>query len=713
MPWRPVVRMVVKKYLQLVKRPRARFVSLVQRTLREHRDHLSQGETMLLQDYIHQQEEYYKTHPRCSARANNKGVLKTIMPPSSRRWRKALKTIEDPVVVNNLSDRSFSKEELEILALNLKYIPPVVPPCQVHRRETDDFNRVIKIRDYFHWHRTGGRPVPKGWLDLAARNKNWEAPVNTDDINFNDLDINLFRSRNVLPNKTGNTILHNILADSSIRICESDKNLGITIVNSVWYEAEIERQMRDTTTYEIKEPDIARIKSIVTDCASTISRLIHRKVGLFVAEFANKWTLPRFYVIPKIHKQPVKGRPIVPSHRWITAGLSRVLDRLLRPTLNECGTVLGDSRDLIRIIEDFDASEVSHLATSDVTSLYTMIPITDCINRVVNIYKEFTTDNDEITEEVHDLLHTGLSAILNENYFVVPNGTVYHQIQGIAMGTPIAPLLANIYMFSVEREAMASAIKPTFYFRYIDDIIMALDSPPENGEIDLLQKISASHPHLTFTTSVHATKVEFLDLVIYKGSRYRSRKVLDTRTHEKDLNKYLYLPMASGHPRCLKKGFIIAEAIRHARNCSDKEEYQKKLALLSVRLQKRGYHPSFIAKCYEKVDHRRRIEYLTSRKPEVNRNIFFPITWYEGLLTTPLTTYLNNKLEEFKQLDQAWTRYDRVILSLRSRRSLRRVVDSYYAKTRGRPALETENRIKRPHKRGNREPPMCARPRLE
>ncbi|XP_065645429.1 uncharacterized protein LOC136075913 [Hydra vulgaris] len=57
-------------------------------------------------------------------------------------------------------------------------------------------------------------------------------------------------------------------------------------------------------------------------------------------------------------------------------------------------------------------------------------------------------------------------------------GQIYDQIDGVAMGSPLAPVLANLFMGYFEDKWLKSynGEKPAFYKRYVDDIFAAFTS---------------------------------------------------------------------------------------------------------------------------------------------------------------------------------------------------------------------------------------------
>ena len=62
------------------------------------------------------------------------------------------------------------------------------------------------------------------------------------------------------------------------------------------------------------------------------------------------------------------------------------------------------------------------------------------------------------------------------------NGALHEQIDGVALGSPLGPLLANMFMSSLEEKLELEGKLPPYYRRFVDDtlkvmpdIITALD----------------------------------------------------------------------------------------------------------------------------------------------------------------------------------------------------------------------------------------------
>ena len=76
------------------------------------------------------------------------------------------------------------------------------------------------------------------------------------------------------------------------------------------------------------------------------------------------------------------------------------------------------------------------------------------------------------TQTINELINL-LEVILKQNYFTF-NGSFYIQNDGLAMGSPLSGLLADIYLFYYENTHLLNnniyANKIIFYARYVDAV---------------------------------------------------------------------------------------------------------------------------------------------------------------------------------------------------------------------------------------------------
>lgn len=104
----------------------------------------------------------------------------------------------------------------------------------------------------------------------------------------------------------------------------------------------------------------------------------------------------------------------------------------------------------------------------------------------------------------------GIRFVLSSTYFTFDN-RVYRQSYGTLMDSLLSPIIADIVMQDVELKALNFI---SFYFRYVDDIIMAI---PAGCVEEVLDVFNSIHERLTFTYELQDNnRISFLDLSIIR-----------------------------------------------------------------------------------------------------------------------------------------------------------------------------------------------------
>ena len=183
----------------------------------------------------------------------------------------------------------------------------------------------------------------------------------------------------------------------------------------------------------------------------------------------------RIYGTPKMHKFSSsdsfpKLRPIVSSIGAFNYNLARFLCDLCPPLVPHDYSC-KDSFTFVSQIKNANLSK-KFLVSYDVSSLFTNIPFQETIDIAINLIFNHNPNLSITKRELKKLLLFATS----QTHFNF-NGKFYNQIDGVAMDSLLAPVLANIFMVLYESKGLNkfNLNKPKFYLRYVDDILAAFD----------------------------------------------------------------------------------------------------------------------------------------------------------------------------------------------------------------------------------------------
>ena len=110
-----------------------------------------------------------------------------------------------------------------------------------------------------------------------------------------------------------------------------------------------------------------------------------------------------------------------------------------------------------------------------------------------------------------------------------------------------------------------------------------------------IEQANLHHPTIEFTAETFDTETAFLDTVVYKGTRFKEKSILDAKTHFKQTESFLHTHFTSCPPPNVKKGFIKGEALRILRiNSSETTFEENNSNFKKKRVMDGGYPQSLI-----------------------------------------------------------------------------------------------------------------------
>ena len=195
------------------------------------------------------------------------------------------------------------------------------------------------------------------------------------------------------------------------------------------------------------------------------------------------------------------------SHIWDSKGTGKDSKAPHRKVTHH----VYNNKDFLESIKDIKVEDEC-IMSCDVSTLFTSIPIDTTINI---IKKQLEDDKDLHSRTNMTIKHICclLEFCLKNTYFNF-NGEFYEQKEGAAMGSPISPIVANLFMEDLKIKAIrTSTTPPKIWTRIVDDTFTIIKKENRNS---FLQHLNFIHPNIKFTCEEvrEDGSMPFLDILV-------------------------------------------------------------------------------------------------------------------------------------------------------------------------------------------------------
>ena len=162
------------------------------------------------------------------------------------------------------------------------------------------------------------------------------------------------------------------------------------------------------------------------------------------------------YGLPKTHKEGTPLRPILSMTGSSHHELGKWLASLLQPVLERFSShCISDSFTFARTMQNLDIDPNVFMCSFDVSSLFTNVPLEETIKICLEAFYDQSNSRPVIPKDVFvELMKSATSSV--EFSF---NNTMCKQTDGVAMGSPLGPALANIFVGYYEEKFIFSNAK--------------------------------------------------------------------------------------------------------------------------------------------------------------------------------------------------------------------------------------------------------------
>ena len=395
--------------------------------------------------------------------------------------------------------------------------------------------------------------------------------------------LNYIKSTSPSPPKALVKALNRLKKRDDIVVTKPDKGSGIVVMDKSEYLRLLSAASIDDTTkfsrVDDKRPNLRGrppkhyhpLLQKEKDVHSILHRILPQEIATSLSPKSSR--LAHLYGLSKTHKANLSMRPILSATGTYNFNLAKWLEEKLKPlSVNEY--TITDVFVFADEIRSSPMNEEDILVSYDVTALFTNVPLSETIDILVD--KAFTNDwfnqTYDLNLEKEEL--TQLLEVATTNQLFQFDGQLYEQTDGVAMGSPLGPLMANVFMCHLEDKLARDGMVPSLYRRYVDDTLARM--PNTDAASDFLATLNGLHPSLKFTMELPSENtIPFIGIQIIKNGTE-----LETRVYRKPTNTGLLLHFQSHVDKRYKTGLLKTMLYRAHALSSTTEAFNEECAKL-------------------------------------------------------------------------------------------------------------------------------------
>ena len=348
----------------------------------------------------------------------------------------------------------------------------------------------------------------------------------------------------------------------------------------------------------------------------------------------------KLYGMCKVHKNGYPMRPVISMLNTAEYNLAKWLDDYIKPNIPTTYSVASTEEFLENLRKSvFDPQD--KIVSFDVVSLFTNIPLAETIDIVVDT---LYSDRSKSVPPVDRIIFKRLLEIATGGMFVYKDA-LYKQVDGVAMGSPLGPSLANFFLGHIEQNKLFQNddFYPIVYLRYVDDILAVFEE--ESTYHKFFELLNKQHPNLKFTVD-EATEHSFPFLnvnIVISGS------TVETWVFRKKTHTNVLLNFTAVVPTFWKTGIIKCLLSNARKICTSEVLFKSEVDKLRMMFAANGYPRAFFNNTLEK--------FLTSQErvevddldevEETDRRHIFGVPWvgnasrdYKKKITELIKQYL-------------------------------------------------------------------------
>ena len=345
----------------------------------------------------------------------------------------------------------------------------------------------------------------------------------------------------------------------------------------------------------------------------------------------------KLYGMAKHHKEGCPLRPVLSAVNTAGYALSKWLEQQIKPFLVSKWSV-PSSRHFVEDLNKLKPLKTDVCVSFDIKSLYTNVPLHEVIKDVIRVL--YSEDSNSIFMKVKKegkeekicskVALENMLLACSESVFLF-EGKTYKQIDGLSMGSPMAPLLANWFVDKIESKLLSddNIKQPKYYRRYVDDIFAVFEC--DHDKEVFFQHLNSAHKNLQFTienVDTSSRSLPFLDVEI----TITPEETFATKVYKKPTNTGALLHYDAMAPKRWKTSTMKWFLKRASTISSSTKLFESEVNNIRNAFAANGYPTTFINKTITEYrnDNERELTSSTTCKSQEDLKQSFMVLPYFG-----------------------------------------------------------------------------------
>ncbi|CAF4428758.1 unnamed protein product, partial [Rotaria sp. Silwood2] len=357
-----------------------------------------------------------------------------------------LDSIDPKKVIQNISSKQLTDDEESILSKGLQFCIETKIKNQI------EFKTDIELMAFSilkHLDKPEEKTLNTKLTDCIRRAANQALKIN--------------KNKKIINVKKNELIaLKSLLKNKDIVIMKADKGSSCVVMDKQQYKSKVHELLSTGNSFrKMDEKD----KTGKTNTIEHVIKTMEKKLDYRLTELKKAKKLnqddydfikctgsrcPVLFCQPKVHKNGMPLRPIISTTNSYSYKLAKYLKKMLEDARPKPKSYIKDSFSFAKLIQQQKPSKHDMMISLDVESLFTHVPVQEAIELAINIIMEKKKKEKSFTKLAEkDLRNLFELAVTNTPFRFYDQ--LYMQVDGVSMGSPLAPILADIFMNHVEQ----------------------------------------------------------------------------------------------------------------------------------------------------------------------------------------------------------------------------------------------------------------------